>query len=274
MEHGYGFVLNRSKPAHSDIKTRYYYHRDRFKRYQSQAKLLNTSMRTTGWPFKLVVFKVSDEQWKLEARDKHQDLRSLLKSRLQVWKAKNGNPPENILVYRDGVSEGQYNLVLENELPALQKASQELYPATDTKNGLPRLTIVVVGKHHNTRFYPMKKEEADRSSNPQNGTVVDRGVTEERNWDFFPQAHTAIQGTARPAHYYVVYDQIFWRRVQPPFANAADVLEDLTHNMCYMFGRATKAVSICPAAYYADLVCERARCYLSGLFDPSSGSPR
>jgi eukaryotic translation initiation factor 2C len=37
--------------------------------------------------------------------------------------------------------------------------------------------------------------------------------------------------------------------------------------MCYLFGRATKAISICPAAYYANLVCERARCYLSKLFD-------
>lgn len=39
--------------------------------------------------------------------------------------------------------------------------------------------------------------------------------------------------------------------------------------MCYLFGRATKAVSVCPPAYYADLVCEKARCYLSELFDPS-----
>lgn len=57
--------------------------------------------------------------------------------------------------------------------------------------------------------------------------------------------------------------------MQLPFLNAADALEDLTHNLCYLFGRATKAVSICPADYYADLVCERARCYLSGLFNPT-----
>jgi hypothetical protein len=53
-----------------------------------------------------------------------------------------------------------------------------------------------------------------------------------------------------------------------PFPNAADALEELTHNMCYFFTRATKAVSICPPAYYADLACERARYYLSGVFDP------
>jgi len=36
-----------------------------------------------------------------------------------------------------------------------------------------------------------------------------------------------------------------------------------------MFGRATKAVSICPPAYYADLACERSRCYLGELVDAS-----
>ncbi|OBT44143.1 hypothetical protein VE00_04788 [Pseudogymnoascus sp. WSF 3629] len=45
-------------------------------------------------------------------------------------------------------------------------------------------------------------------------------------------------------------------------------LEELTHNICYFFARATNAVSICPPAYYADLACERARCYFSGVFDP------
>ncbi|KAH6691806.1 putative RNA interference and gene silencing protein [Leptodontidium sp. MPI-SDFR-AT-0119] len=189
-------------------------------------------------------------------------LDSMLKSRLRLWATKNkGTYPENILIYRDGVSEGQYEI-----------ACKELYPPSDSKKGLPRMSIIIVGKRYNTRFYPTTKESADPSSNPQNGTVVDRGVTEARNWDFFLQAHTALQGTARPAHYHTVLDEIFRsRKAQPPFQNAADVLEDLTHNMCYLFGRATKAVSICPAAYYADLVCERARCYLSKLFDATPG---
>ncbi|MCJ1392530.1 hypothetical protein MMC18_005398 [Xylographa bjoerkii] len=199
------------------------------------------------------------------------DLAVLLESRLKIWNVRNNKYPDNILVYRDGVSEGQYDMVINEELPLLQKACKDKYPADAQKRGLPKITIIVVGKRHHTRFYPTK-DDVDkidtRSSNPKNGTVVDRGVTEARNWDFFLQAHTALQGTARPAHYYIVHDEIFAKAaVKPPFANTADVLEDLTHNMCYMFGRATKAVSICPPAYYADLVCTRARCYLSRIFD-------
>jgi len=89
------------------------------------------------------------------------------------------------------------------------------------------LSGFTVGKRHNTRFFPTRKEDADRSSNPQNGTVVDRGVTEARNWDFFLQAHAAIKGTSRLAHYYIVLDELFrGRKVQAPLQNAADALEE------------------------------------------------
>lgn len=201
-------------------------------------------------------------------------LEDLLRGRLQHWRKKNNNAlPQNIIIYRDGVSEGQYQLVLENELPAVRNACRSLYSATEIKAGRPRLSIIIVGKRHHTRFYASRVEDADRSGNPQNGTVVDCGITESQNWEFFLQAHAAIQGTARPAHYFVLLDEIFrGSTVRAPFASAADVLEDLTHNLCYLFGRATKAVSICPPAYYADLACERARCYLAHIFDPSISS--
>ncbi|OAL73236.1 hypothetical protein A7D00_3011 [Trichophyton violaceum] len=193
------------------------------------------------------------------------DLTDMLKSRLRLWHKKNGVYPENILVYRDGVSEGQYGKVLHEEHPRLLRACKELYTGGVTAK-LPRMTIIVVGKRHNTRFYPTKAEDSEKD-NARCGTVVDRGVTETRNWDFFLQAHTALQGTARPAHYYVVLDEIFSRRQNPAYPTVADELEDLTHNMCYLFARATKAVSICPPAYYADLVCERARAYLNYFYD-------
>lgn len=36
-------------------------------------------------------------------------------------------------------------------------------------------------------------------------------------------------------------------------------------NLCYIYARATKSVSYVPAAYYADHLCERGRCYLRPL---------
>jgi eukaryotic translation initiation factor 2C len=65
-------------------------------------------------------------QWPAELRiqparqEMVEDLGPLFEARLRLWEQRNKTLPENILVYRDGVSEGQYNLVLQNELPALR----------------------------------------------------------------------------------------------------------------------------------------------------------
>lgn len=54
----------------------------------------------------------------------------MLMTHLDYWKTlgKHTSFPENIIVYRDGVSEGQYNDVLEIELSLLRQACKEKYP--------------------------------------------------------------------------------------------------------------------------------------------------
>lgn len=44
---------------------------------------------------------------------------------------------------------------------------------------------------------------------------------------------------------------------------SADTVQELTNRNSYLYARATKAVSLIPPAYYADLACERARLYLN-----------
>ncbi|KAK0371987.1 RNA interference and gene silencing protein, partial [Colletotrichum limetticola] len=196
------------------------------------------------------------------------ELTAHFKSRLLLWRQRNQNKlPEFIVIYRDGVSESQFTQVLEVELPMMRKACDQLYPPKQR----PKLAIIVSVKRHQTRFYPASEQNMDtKSRNIKNGTVVDRGVTQARTWDFFLTAHTALKGTARPAHYTVIMDEIF--REKYGVGASADQLEKLTHNICYLFGRATKAVSICPPAYYADIVCERARLHRPHLFNVSDAA--
>jgi len=49
-------------------------------------------------------------------------------------------------------------------------------------------------------------------------------------------------------------------------------LQGLTNAVSYMFARATKAVSLVSPAYYADLACERGRCYLHKLLQGLGGA--
>lgn len=205
------------------------------------------------------------------------DLTEMLKHALKNWIniGKHASLPENVLVYRDGVSEGQYQTVYDEEIPRLRQAFAEMYPADLTKKNLPRLTVIIVGKRHHTRFYPTQTKDMDRGGNCKQGTVVDSGVTEEGMWDFFLQSHAVIQGTGRPAHYVVLLDEIFRERAKKlksanPRDTPANELERITQALCYSYSRATKAVSICTPAYHADILCERARRYMADLFEGSS----
>jgi len=142
-------------------------------------------------------------------------------------------------------------VVLREEIPALEEAFSERY---GRRERWPKMAVIVVGKRHHTRFYPTNQGDADvRSGNPLPGTIVDRHISGRILGEFWLQAHQGLQGTARPAHYVIIKDEIKFEM---------DDLQQFTHRMCYAFGRATKAVSICPPAYYADLLCERGRAYL------------
>lgn len=131
-------------------------------------------------------------------------LEEMFGERLDLWQKTNkGALPERVIVYRDGVSEGQYRTLLVEELPRIREACKKRYPGGKG----PKISIVICGKRHHTRFYATNAQNIDRSTNTKNGTVVDRGVTMEKGWDFFLQAHTALKGTARPTHYVVLLDE-------------------------------------------------------------------
>jgi eukaryotic translation initiation factor 2C len=73
------------------------------------------------------------------------------------------------------------------------------------------------------------------------------------------QAHAGLQGTVKSTHYTVVYDE--------NNLSADDIQRGPgKHDVSYLYARATKAVILIPAAYYADLACERGRCYLNDYF--------
>jgi hypothetical protein len=67
-------------------------------------------------------------------------LPQLLSSAIKVWQKHNpGQPPDEILVFRDGVSEGQFAQVLGIEFPLMQKAFEQIYGKTKH----PKVSIIV-----------------------------------------------------------------------------------------------------------------------------------
>ncbi|EMS53733.1 Protein argonaute MEL1 [Triticum urartu] len=182
----------------------------------------------------------------------------MIRELLIAFRRKTGLRPERILFYRDGVSEGQFSHVLLHEMDAIRKACASL-----EEGYMPPVTFVVVQKRHHTRLFPEvhgRRDMTDKSGNILPGTVVDLMICHPTEFDFYLCSHAGIQGTSRPTHYHVLYDENHF---------TADALQSLTNNLCYTYARCTRAVSVVPPAYYAHLAAFRARYYVEG--DSSDG---
>ncbi|XP_071690397.1 protein argonaute MEL1-like [Rutidosis leptorrhynchoides] len=189
----------------------------------------------------------------------------LIRELLISFRKSTGHKPHRIIFYRDGVSEGQFNEVLLNEMDKIRKACVSL-----EENYMPPVTFIVVQKRHHTRFFParhMDRGTTDRSGNILPGTVVDTKICHPTEFDFYLCSHAGIQGTSRPTHYHVLYDENKF---------TADGLQMLTNNLCYTYARCTRSVSIVPPAYYAHLAAFRARYYVAAgdLSDSDSRGQR
>ncbi|KAH8999090.1 argonaute-like protein [Lactarius akahatsu] len=170
---------------------------------------------------------------------------------LTQYKTNTGKYPKRILFYRDGVSEGQFATVIQDELPLIRSACKKL-------GFNPTITFIVVSRRHHVRFFPRFKSESDRSGNCFAGTVVDSDIVNPVEFDFYLQSHGGLLGTSRPAHYNVLIDE---NRL------TADGLQSITYALCHVYARATRSVSVPAPVYYAKIVCARSKHH----FDPQLG---
>ncbi|CAA7389080.1 unnamed protein product [Spirodela intermedia] len=142
--------------------------------------------------------------------------------------------PAHVIIFRDGVSESQFNQVLNIELDQIIEACKFL---DDTWH--PKFTVIVAQKNHHTKFF-----QPDSKDNVPPGTVVDTKVCHPRNFDFYMCSHAGMIGTTRPTHYHVLYDEIGF---------SADKLQELVHSLSYVYQRSTTAVSLVAPICYAHL---------------------
>eukprot|EP00246_Nothoceros_aenigmaticus_P001144 TRINITY_DN1150_c0_g1_i1.p1 TRINITY_DN1150_c0_g1~~TRINITY_DN1150_c0_g1_i1.p1 ORF type:complete len:895 (+),score=130.97 TRINITY_DN1150_c0_g1_i1:157-2841(+) len=196
----------------------------------------------------------------------------ILRDLLSVFRERVSKKPEQIVYFRDGVSEGQFDIVLREECEAIRKACIALGWGSEAPAGeparkkhkideTPKITFVVVQKRHHTRLFPF--ESRDPKANVPPGTVVDRVICHPSHFDFYLCSHAGLQGTSRPAHYHVLLDEIGF---------SSDEIQSLVNELCYQYARCTKVVSIVPALYYAHLAAKRARDWIDYQGSSDGGS--
>lgn len=177
---------------------------------------------------------------------------------LKAFKDANNRRPNKIIVFRDGVSEGQFQHALDYEVSGIQQACKELFGEY-----IP-ITFIVVQKRHHTRFFPANPSQGvGRNQNVPPGTCVDRDITHPVFFDYFICSHEGIQGTSKPAHYTVLHNDNKFQ---------TEELQQLCYFLCHTYVRCTRSVSLPAPVMYADLAAARAKKYADLFISPDNMS--
>ena len=173
-----------------------------------------------------------------------------------------GKMPERIIVFRDGVSESQFDQVLSMELEAIVSASDVHWKRINADKPLeqhvprPKIAYIVCQKNHHAKLTCETQNSGDvHYTNLCPGVCVDAsastdGITSAVHNEFYLNAHIALQGTAKPTKYIMLYDDIGMKMSE---------LELLTYWTSYLYCRCNKPVSMATPATYAHLAAKRAR---------------
>ncbi|XP_061527024.1 piwi-like protein 2 [Phycodurus eques] len=151
--------------------------------------------------------------------------------------------PERIVVYRDGVSDGQLKMVEEYEIPQLIKCFKT-FPSYE-----PKLVFIVVQKRISTTLYSYA---GSSFGSPPPGTVLDHTLTQKDWVDFYLMAHHIRQGCGLPTHYITLYNTA---NLMP------DHLQRLTFKMCHLYWNWPGTIRVPAPCKYAHKLA-----YLSGQY--------
>lgn len=129
-------------------------------------------------------------------------LGNLMTSALKEYREKNNMLPDRIIVFRDGTSEGQFNMVKQYELTQFMEVFGHLEGDYN-----PELVVVVVQKRIRTRMFCSEGDEKRGAIfNAPPGTVIDHTITSDTLYDFYLVSQHVGKGTVTPSHYVVVHD--------------------------------------------------------------------
>lgn len=148
------------------------------------------------------------------AQEKVLCLRQMAGIAIERWMLRHNNKlPSRLIIYRDGLSESQFSMCQNEEIPLIDAAIArivEKQQARGEKNiARPNVLVVCTVKRHHTRFFRNKAEAKtgdvqhfDDKDNPMPGTLVSEEIVLGSSFnDFYLFSHGGLIGTSKPTHY-------------------------------------------------------------------------
>ena len=117
---------------------------------------------------------------------------------LRKYHELNNALPQRIIVFRDGVGDGQMSFVANHEVEQITRCFAAFGGAYQ-----PKLCFVVVKKRISTRIMELSGRNVN---NPPPGTLVADACVGKNSYEYFICAQSVRQGTTTPTNYTVVHD--------------------------------------------------------------------
>jgi len=150
---------------------------------------------------------------------------------VMAYRSYNKALPMYLVIYRDGVSDGQIRQVYENEVESLKKRLEEMYYGPNFK-----MLFIIVTKKINIRLFDYKL------GNPQIGTIVDDVITNPLRYDFYIVSQQVRQGTVSPTSYNVIFDNT---------GLDAETVQTITYKLTHVYYNCSSTVRVPAPCHYA-----------------------
>lgn len=135
---------------------------------------------------------------------------------LETYRQVRGEFPSKVVIFRDGLGDGQLQYCKEYELDQILNCVKQF------KLNIG-ICMIVVQKRINTRIFLKNQNEL---MNPNPGSILDHTVTKRNFPDFFLIPQHVSQGTVTPTHYIIIHDNIKLK---------VDHVQRLSYKLCHLY---------------------------------------
>ncbi|EAR84853.1 piwi-like Twi9p protein (macronuclear) [Tetrahymena thermophila SB210] len=127
-------------------------------------------------------------------------LSKIISSAIEAYSKNTKTVPEEIIIYRQGLGEGQIQYSHQLEIQAIQNGF------INFKQGYsPRFAFFQVNRKISEKFYQQLYNERVQISNPPSGTIVASELT-QNNFEFFMAAQNCNSGVCTPTKYTCLFN--------------------------------------------------------------------
>lgn len=168
--------------------------------------------------------------------------------------------PQRVIFLRDGLSDGSMSTVANDEIQRIYQTYEQ------AQQPRPKVLYISVRRRHNTRFFP--QDAPSRVNMPPGTCVFDTLSLSMPFPNFYLISHDGIKGTSHPARYVILHDGL--RDSTPELKEMSDAqlvkaYAHLAFQLCHLYGRCQRSVSVPAPIYYVNLLTERARIHVNGI---------